>query len=126
MSDNQRQNYGPVDFAGNQSQYSGSPASIQMNNPDSNLAMVLGILSLVGTLLSCVCGCLGSVPAIVCGIIGLVISIRCRKVAKASGCSDGKATAGMVMSIIGLALCALSCIGSLSAGIWAFSTDLYS
>lgn len=111
-SDNKRQDYGSIDFSGNQ-QSSYIPTPVQMNNPDSILAMCLGIASLVFTLFSCICGCLGSVPALICGIVGLVIAIKCRKAAAAAGLSDGKATAGMVTSIIGLCLCALSCVGSL-------------
>lgn len=112
----------PFDICNGPHQY--TPEPIQMNNPDSTLALVLGIVSLVGTLLSCVCGCIGSIPALICGIIGLVISIRCRKIAAASGCTDGKATAGMVTSIIGLCLCGLSCLGSLGTVIWTFFTEL--
>lgn len=100
------------------------PAQPQESNADSTLALVLGIVSLVGTLLSCVCGCLGSLPALICSIIGLVIAIRCRKMAAAAGYSDGKATAGMVTSIIGLCLCGLSCVSSLGIAVWTFFTEL--
>lgn len=96
-----------------QQQYSYNPTPVQVNNPDSGLAMGLGITSLVCTLFSCLCGCLGSIPGLICGIIGLVISIRCRKATTVSGASDSKATTGMVTSIIALCLCGLSCIGSL-------------
>lgn len=126
VSDNRRGDYGSVDFVGNQQSYTSTPTYMQSNNPDSTLAMVLGIVCLVCTLFSCICGCLGSVPAIICGIIGLVISIRCRKAAKFSGCSDGKATAGMVTSIIGLVLCTLSCIGSIASAGLILSEDIFS
>lgn len=74
-------------------------------------SLVLGILSLV-----CIFFGYGALLGIVFGIIGLVLGISANKEAK-----SGMGTAGIVMSAIGLGLCAISfiacvaCVGCLGA-----------
>lgn len=72
-------------------------------------SLVLGIVAVVLCWFSATIwlGIIG----LVCGIIGLVLGIQVRKGCQAAGVKpDGMATAGFVLSIIGLALCALMLI----------------
>ncbi|MGN1147524.1 MAG: hypothetical protein ACI4TB_03825 [Lachnospiraceae bacterium] len=74
-------------------------------------SLVLGILSLV-----CIFFGYGALLGIVFGVIGLILGISANKEAK-----SGMGTAGIVMSAIGLGLCAISfiacvaCVGCLGA-----------
>ncbi len=80
------------------------------------------IASLVLGILSCVCVffgiaiIFGEIIGIVLGVIGLVLGISARK-----ECPSGMATAGIVLSIISLAVCAVgllacvACVGCMSA-----------
>lgn len=79
----------------------GAPADYEQSKKNGTVSMVLGIIS---------CGCLflsifGWVASIVLGIIGLVKGIKARKVLVDP--DRGKATAGFILSIIGLSLSAL-------------------
>lgn len=90
----------------------------QKTNSKAIASLVLGILSLV-----CIFFGYGSLLGIVFGIVGLVLGINSNKEGK-----TGMATAGIIMSAIGLGLCAISfiacvacvgCIGA-AAGIDSF------
>ena len=68
--------------------------------------MVMGIVSL---LCNTVCSCMyGSVLGFPLSIVGLILSIIAKKKSKAAGCSNGMATAGFVMNLIGVIMCALA------------------
>mgnify|MGYP005796021857 CR=1 FL=1 len=98
----------------------------QQSNGKSIASMILGICSVVflftGTL---------ALIGIACGIVGLILAISVRKQAQEAGQKpDGMSTAGLVLSIIGLAVCVVvfvSCVACVScattAGIGA--TDYY-
>lgn len=87
------------------------PQPPQKSNGKAIASLVLSIISLVCIFFSwsLVMGLIG----IVCSVIGLVLGIMANKENK-----SGMATAGIVMSAIGLGLCALSliaCIACVSA-----------
>ncbi len=75
-------------------------------------SLVLGIVSLVS-----VCFIYISLIGIACGVIGLIFGIQIRKAGQLEGFKpSGVATAGFVLSIIGLGLSALeftcvTCVG---------------
>lgn len=80
----------------------------EMENGNSNgkaiASLVLGIVSLV-----CIFFGYGAALGIILGVLGLVLGISAKKEAPSS-----MATAGVVLSIIGLALCAITfvaCVG---------------
>lgn len=73
----------------------------QTNNNKATASLVLGIISLVFIFFN-VFAFVGMILA----IIGLVLGIQVRK----EDPSDGKAKAGVILCIIGLALCALTLI----------------
>lgn len=79
------------------------------SNPGKGLGiagMVLGIISLV---CNTVCSCLyGSVLGFPLSIVGLILSIIAKKKSKAAGCSNGMATAGLVMNLISVIIVALA------------------
>ena len=68
-------------------------------NPGKGLCIGGMVLGIVAVVLCCLWYI--SVP---CGIVGLILNIMGKKKAKAAGAPTGTATAGMVLSIIGLAL----------------------
>lgn len=82
-------------------------------------AMVLGIISCV----ICWFGLVLSIIALVCAIVGLILAVGARKGMKNDGITEGAglATAGLVLSIIGLALgavglvCAICAVAALGA-----------
>jgi len=98
-----------------QPQYGYQPQP-QMTQPGKGLAigsMVLGIVGLViGLLFSMLVG-------IICGIVGIILAA----VAKKKGFKGGMATAGLVLSIITVAVClivwiaAVACVASLYSGL---------
>ncbi|HKM35436.1 MAG TPA: DUF4190 domain-containing protein [Lachnospiraceae bacterium] len=85
----------------------------QKTNGKAIASLVLGILSLV-----CIFFGYGALLGIVFGIVGLVLGINANKEGK-----TGMATAGIVMSAIGLGLCAITfiacvaCVGCLGAAV---------
>lgn len=67
-------------------------------------SLVLGIISLV-----CIWFGYFTLVGIACAIVGLIFGIQIRKAAQAEGFTpSGIANAGFILSIIGLALCALA------------------
>lgn len=71
--------------------------------------MILGIVSL---LCNTVCSCMyGSVLGGPLSVVGLILSIIARKKSKAAGCSNGMATAGLVMNLISVIIIALAILG---------------
>lgn len=92
-----------------------NPYPDQNQNPQSNgkavASLVLGIVSLVFIFTG-----QGALIGIVAGIVGLILGISARKERP-----SGMATAGIVLSIIGLALCVISflaciaCVGALAS-----------
>lgn len=91
-------------------------------NAKLTASLVLGIVSTAGsvvfgftTLMLFIWLCLG------CGIVGIILSVQCRKRLKLYRLPTGKATAAMVLSIVGTCLsglmtlftiCALAAFGS--------------
>jgi len=81
----------------NQGWYQNPPYQTQTKKPASRLAnvsLILGILSLVG-----VCCCV--VPAVILGIAGFITAMMAKK---QEGVLEGRALAGLILSIIGFAL----------------------
>lgn len=84
--------------------------------------MVLGIVSLV-----CLWFGYFALVGIICAIIGLVFAIQIRKAGELEGFQpSGMATAGLVLNIIGLGLCAVgfifcvACVGIIgTAGLYS-------
>jgi len=73
-------------------------------------AMVLGIVSVVFALIANWAGLL-IILALAAGIVGLILALQVRKAyANAGAKPDGMATAGLICSIIGLALSVIICI----------------
>lgn len=83
----------------------------QKSNGKAIASLVLGIISLV-----CIFFGYGALLGIASGVVGLVLGINSNKEGK-----TGMATAGIVMSAIGLGLCAISfiaciaCVGCIGA-----------
>lgn len=84
----------------------------QPGKGQATASMILGIVTLV-----CIFFGYGALLGIITGIIGLILGIKSKKQAP-----SGMATAGIVMSAIGLGLCLLTfvacviCAGALMAG----------
>lgn len=92
-------------------QYPQTPqASPNPSNGKAVASLVLGIISLIFIFLG-----IYAILGIVLGIIGLILGISAKKEAP-----SGMATAGIVISIIGLGICALTflacvaCVGALA------------
>ncbi|MBU4439309.1 MAG: hypothetical protein L6276_04805 [Acetobacterium sp.] len=95
---------------------------MEQYNNKAIASLVLGIVSLV-------CIFLGyfTIIGIVCAIIGLIFAIQIRKAGELEGFKpSGMATAGLVLNIIGLGLCALAfiacvaCVGIIgTAGLYS-------
>ena len=92
----------------------------QKSNPKAVASLVLGILSLVCIFLNYF-----AILGVVMGIVGLVLGIAANKEAK-----SGMGTAGIVLSAVGLGLCAISfvacvacvsCLGIGCAGLGSLS-----
>lgn len=83
----------------------------QQSNGKAIASLILGIVSLV-----CIFFGYGALLGIILAVIGLVLGIGAKKTAP-----SGMATAGIVLSIIGLAACAISflacvaCVGALAS-----------
>lgn len=83
----------------------------QKSNGKAIASLVLGIISLVLIFTG-----YGTIVGIIAGIVGLILGINARKENP-----SGMATAGIVLSIIGLAVCAfvfvscVICVGSLAS-----------
>ena len=78
-------------------------------------ALVLGIVSIVTT-------CCYGIVGLICGIVGLILSLK----AKNEGNTEGINTAGMILSIIGIAIGAIYFLVVIFAyGFAAFSTLHY-
>jgi len=91
-------------------------------NNKATASLVLGIVSLV-----CICFIYISLIGLACAIIGLIFGIQIRKAAQLEGFTpSGMATAGFVLSIVGLALCALEFIACVSCIGFASCIPFYS
>lgn len=94
------------------------------SNGKAVASMVLGIVSLVCIFLTATV--FMGIVGIACGVVGLILGISANKEAK-----SGMATAGIVMSCIGLGLCAITliacvaCVGCLGAAGASSLTGLY-
>jgi hypothetical protein len=84
------------------------------NNNKATASLVLGIISLI-----CICLAQGAFIGIILGVLGLIFGIQAKK-----EFPSNLATAGIVLSIIGLSLCAITflacvacvaCVGALGA-----------
>ena len=62
-------------------------------------ALVLGIVSVVLAWFYMV-----NIAALVCGVVGIILAIKGKKAAAAANAPTGMATAGLVLSIIGLVI----------------------
>ncbi len=80
----------------------GAPVPQQQGNGLAIAGMVLGIIGLVG-----LCVWWIGLP---CAIVGLILSVLGKKKAKITGTGGGMATAGIVLSIIALALAVIGII----------------
>ena len=79
------------------------------SNPGKGLGITGMVMGIVSLLCNTVCSCMyGSVLGFPLSIVGLILSIIAKKKSKAAGCSNGMATAGFVMNLIGVILCALA------------------
>ena len=83
-------------------------------------SLVLGIISLV-----CIWFGYSALVGVVCAIVGLVFGIQIRKASQEEGFTpSGMATAGLVLNIIGLSLCAVAfiacvaCVGFISTAAY--------
>lgn len=91
----------------NNNMYQQSNDNKPANNNKATASLVLGIISLV-----CIFFGYSTIVGIITGVIGLVLGIQAKKETP-----SGMATAGIVLSVIGLVLCALgflacvACIG---------------
>ena len=94
----------------------------QVPNPYKGKAIAAMVLGIVACVL-CWFGLVFAIIAIVCAVVGLILAVNANKGMKADGITEGKgmATAGLVLSIIGLAvgaiglvcaICVLSAVGS--------------
>ena len=82
------------------------------SNPGKGLGITGMVMGIVSLLCNTVCSCMyGSVLGFPLSIVGLILSIIAKKKSKAAGCSNGMATAGLITSIISIAICALAVIG---------------
>lgn len=94
---------------------------MEQYNNKAIASLVLGIVSLVS-----ICFGYFSFIGIVCAIIGLIFAIQIRKAGELEGFKpSGMATAGLILNIIGLGLCALvliaciACVGIIgTAGLY--------
>lgn len=73
-----------------------------MENNGKGFAVAALVLGIIATILAWFY--LINIIAVVCGIIGIVLAAKGKKAAVAAGGATGMATAGMVLSIIGLSL----------------------
>lgn len=79
------------------------------SNPGKGLGITGMVMGIVSLLCNTVCSCMyGSVLGFPLSIVGLILSIIAKKKSKAAGCSNGMATAGFVMNLIGVIMCALA------------------
>ncbi len=79
------------------------------SNPGKGLGITGMVMGIVSLLCNTVCSCMyGSVLGFPLSIVGLILSIIAKKKSKAAGCSNGMATAGFVMNLIGVIICALA------------------
>ncbi|HEY5537310.1 MAG TPA: hypothetical protein VIK23_01430 [Acetobacterium sp.] len=92
---------------------------MEQYNNKATASLVLGIVSVVSVVFSLLW--FFSLIGIACAIVGLIFGIQIRKAAQLEGFTpSGTANAGFILSIIGLALCALAfvvcvaCVGLLS------------
>ncbi len=83
-------------------------APVEQKNTAAVVALVLGIVSLVGSL---IIPFIGGYVGVICGIIGIVEASKGRKIEF----KKGMATAGLVCSIIGICLGGLGVICSICA-----------
>ncbi|MBU4541940.1 hypothetical protein [uncultured Acetobacterium sp.] len=88
---------------------------MEQYNNKAIASLVLGIVSLVSIWFSYF-----TIIGIICAVIGLIFAIQIRKAGEMEGFKpNSMATAGLVLNIIGLALCALvliacvACVGLL-------------
>ena len=67
-------------------------------------SMILGIVALVlGTLCSCLFACLGGAVPFICAIVGIVLSVQATNKSRDAGFGkNGRAQAGMIMSIVAM------------------------
>lgn len=93
---------------------------MEQYNNKAIASLVLGIVSLVF-----ICFNYFSFIGIVCAIIGLIFAIQIRKAGEMEGFKpNSMATAGLVLNIIGLALCSVvliacvACVGLLGAAAY--------
>ncbi|AFA49733.1 DUF4190 domain-containing protein [Acetobacterium woodii] len=93
---------------------------MEQYNNKAIASLVLGIVSLVFIWFNYF-----SFIGIVCAIIGLIFAIQIRKAAELEGFKpNGMATAGLVLNIIGLALCSVvliacvACVGILGTAAY--------
>lgn len=89
----------------------------------SSLGVVSLVLGIVAIVLCLTIGVLFPWAALICGIIGLVLGIKARKAAP-----SGMATAGFVLSIIGLAwaviqiIMVVACLGAIGGSLAAIGS----
>jgi hypothetical protein len=89
-------------------------------NNKATASLVLGIISLV-----CIWFGYSALVGIACAIVGLVFAIQIRKASQEEGFTPSSmATAGLVLCIIGLSLCAIvfitcvTCVGCISTAAY--------
>ena len=79
---------------------------MQQNNPKAIGGLVCGIVSLVLMLIGLFTVGIGGIVGLAVGVVGLVLSIMARKEMPST-----MATAGLVISIVGVCLCAIFGLG---------------
>jgi len=92
---------------------------VQENNGKAIASLVLGILAVICV----VFGQGGAAVGIILGIVGLILGINAKK---ESDQNAGMATAGIVLSIIAIAICVLALVACLACmGCLLASTTYY-
>ena len=98
----------PVAEPANVEYYNDDTSSSETADKQATASMILGIVGLV------LCCCMP------CGVAGLILAI----LAKKNGATGGKVTAGLVMSIIVLAIWLISLVISLASGSYGAYVDM--
>ncbi len=100
------------------------------SNGKALVAMICGIIGVIGGFLPATWGVLPPIITLVCAILGIVFGAKGMKVAKVTGTGKGMAVTGLVLGIIGTIfsavglICAAACSAAESAVEGAIGGDL--
>ena len=89
-------------------------------------ALAMGIVALaIGTIGSCLIGCLAGFASLVCAVIGIVMGIQAMNKSKAAGVENNDAKLGLILSIIAIALFLISIVINVVAFGFIVATGAY-